>query len=122
MDHGACAGFQQCISAPVEEAVKGGGSATWGSEGYYFAENGDFVWGDVTKAIAKDAHKRKLIPTAEIDDVTPDEADKLVSRGSYLWGMNSRARAIRVRKLFGTPHKSPCLICFLILSIKKLEA
>lgn len=92
----------------VEEAVKGGGNATWGPEGHYFAENGDFVWGDVAKAIAKDAHKKKLIPTAEIDNVTPEEADKLVSRGSYLWGMNSRARAIRARKLFGwNPTQKP---------------
>lgn len=67
----------------VEEAVKGGGNAAWGPEGYYFAENGDFVWGDVAKAIAKDAHKKKLVPTAEIENVTPEKADKLVSRSSY---------------------------------------
>lgn len=85
----------------VEEAVKSGGNTTWGPEGYYFAENGDFVWGDVAKAIAKDAHKKKLIPIAEIENVTPEKADKLVSRGSYFWDMNSRSRAIRVRKLFG---------------------
>ena len=54
----------------VEEAVKGGGNATWEPEGYYFAENGDFVWGDVAKAIAKNAHKKKLIPSAEIEHVT----------------------------------------------------
>lgn len=27
----------------VEEAVNGGGNATWGPEGHYSAENGDFV-------------------------------------------------------------------------------
>jgi hypothetical protein len=56
----------------VEGAVKGGGNATWGPEGHYFAENGGFVWGYVAKAIAKNAHKRKLIPTAEIENVTPE--------------------------------------------------
>ena len=65
----------------VEE---GGGDATWGPEGHYFAENGGFVWGDVAKAIAKNAHKKKLIPIAEIENVTLEEADKLVSHGSYL--------------------------------------
>ena len=49
-----------------------------GSEEHYFTENGGFVWGDVAKAIAKNAHKKKLIPTAEIENVTPEEADKLV--------------------------------------------
>ena len=69
----------------VKEAVKGSGNATWGPEGYYFAEIRDFVWGDMAKAIAKDAHKAKLIPTAKIDNITPEEADKLISHGSYLW-------------------------------------
>jgi len=92
----------------VEEAVKGGGSATWGAEGYYFAENGDFVWGEVAKAIAKDAHKKKLISIAEIDNITAEEADKLTPHGSFLWGMNSRARAIRARKLLGwNPTQKP---------------
>jgi nucleoside-diphosphate-sugar epimerase len=68
----------------VEEAVKGGGNATWGPEGHYFAENGGFVWGDMAKAIAKNAHKKKLIPIAEIENVTLEEADKLVSHGSRL--------------------------------------
>ncbi|KAF2176796.1 putative nucleoside-diphosphate-sugar epimerase [Zopfia rhizophila CBS 207.26] len=85
----------------VEEAIKGGGEATWGSEGYYFTENGDFVWGDVSRAIAKIAHDKKLIQTADIDNISIEEADKLTGHGSYLWGMNSRARAIRARKLFG---------------------
>ena len=40
--------------------------------------------------------------------MSPKEADKLVFHGSYLWGMNSRARAIRARKLFGwNPTQKP---------------
>ena len=68
----------------VEEVVKDGENATWGPEGHYFAENGGFVWGDVAKAIAKNAHKKKLTPIAETENVTLEEADKLVSHGSYL--------------------------------------
>jgi hypothetical protein len=55
-----------------------------GAVRHHFAENGGFVLGDVAKAIAKNAHKKKLIPTAEIENDTPEEADKLVSHGSYL--------------------------------------
>ena len=68
----------------AEETVKGGGNATWEPEGHYFAENGGFVWGDVAKAIAKNAHKKKLIHTVEIENVTSEETDKLVFHGSYL--------------------------------------
>jgi len=76
----------------VKEAVKGSRNATWGPEGYYFAEIGEFVWGDMAKAIAKDAHKTKLIPTAKIDNITPEEADKLISYGSYFWGIVNLTR------------------------------
>ncbi|KAF2128672.1 NAD dependent epimerase/dehydratase family protein [Dothidotthia symphoricarpi CBS 119687] len=82
-----------------------GGKATWNSKGYYFAEGGDLVWGDVARAISKIAHEKKLIVTAEIDQVSPSEADKLTLSGSYLWGMNSRCKAIRANKLFGWTPK-----------------
>ncbi|KAF2199289.1 NAD dependent epimerase/dehydratase family protein [Delitschia confertaspora ATCC 74209] len=85
----------------VEEAHKGGGSATWGAEGYYFAENGEFVWGDVSKAIAKAAYDQKLIDTPEVDSITSEEAKKLYPSGDYLWGTNSRSRAVRARKILG---------------------
>nr|WNN28536.1 putative short-chain dehydrogenase/reductase [Phoma sp.] len=86
-----------------------GGKATWGSLGYYFAENGDFVWGDVGRKIAQIAHEKKLINTADVDAVNKDEADKLRAAGSYLWGTNSRCKAIRANKLFGWAPKQKSL-------------
>jgi len=91
--------------ALVTAALEGGGKATWNDEGYYFSENGDFVWGDVARAIAKIAFEKKLINSPEIDSISTEEADKLTGHGSYLWGMNSRGRAIRARKLFGWEPK-----------------
>jgi nucleoside-diphosphate-sugar epimerase len=85
----------------VEEAIKGGGSATWGEEAYYFAEDGEFYWGDVAKRIAKEAFKKGYIPTSEMDIFTPAEADELCRYGSFLWAFNSRCRAVRARKLLG---------------------
>ncbi|KAH7122514.1 NAD dependent epimerase/dehydratase family protein [Dendryphion nanum] len=86
-----------------------GGKATWNEEGYYFTENGDFAWGDVGSAIAKDAFQKKLIKSADIDSISPEDADKLVPMGSYLWGTNSRCRAIRANKLFGWTPKEKSL-------------
>ncbi|KAF2490435.1 nucleoside-diphosphate-sugar epimerase [Lophium mytilinum] len=66
----------------VEEAVKGGGAATWGAEGYYFTENGDFVWGDVAAAIATDAYKKKLIKNEGLESVSPKEAESFSPHGA----------------------------------------
>lgn len=89
----------------AEAAVDGGGKATWGAEGYYLTENESFIWGDVSKTVAKEAHKQGLIPSAEVISVTPDEAERLRGGGSVLWGANSRCSAIRVRKLLGWSPK-----------------
>ena len=78
-----------------------GGKATWNDEGYYFAENGEFAWGDVGRAIAKTAFKQKLINSDEADSVSKEEADNMRAFGSYLWGTNSRCKSIRANKLFG---------------------
>lgn len=82
-----------------------GGNATWNAEGFYFVEDGEFVWGDIAQAIAKIAFDKKLIKTADIDNVSGEEADKLTKSGSYLWGTNSRVKAIRANKLFGWTPK-----------------
>lgn len=78
-----------------------GGKATWNDEGYYFSETGSFVWGDIARAIAKIAHEKKLIGTADVETITADEADKLIPMGSYLWGTNSRCKAQRASKVLG---------------------
>lgn len=90
--------YLSLVTAAMEA---GGGKATWNAEGYYFTENGDFVWGDVGRTIAKIAKDKGLINTAEVEPISTEEADRLTPSGSYLWGMNSRARAIRANKLFG---------------------
>lgn len=92
--------------ALVEAALsQGGGRATWNEEGYYFAENGEFVWGDVARAVAKAAMEKGFIKRDDVESIGVEEADQLTEAGSYLWGMNSRARAVRARKLLGWKPK-----------------
>ncbi|KAK4949341.1 hypothetical protein LTR10_011959 [Elasticomyces elasticus] len=90
----------------VEEAAHGGSTAEWegkpalwGAEGYYFCENGEHVWGDISKKVAKEAKKQGLIETDEVKSLTPEEADKCTPSGKALWGANSRARAKRAREV-----------------------
>ena len=91
--------LSDCYVRLVEAAVEGGGKATWGKEGYYFVENGELVWGDISKAVAKAAHKMDLISSDQVVSISEKEADSLAWWGSALWGANSRFRAIRARKL-----------------------
>jgi len=78
-----------------------GGKATWNDKGYYFTENGEFVWGDVSRNLAQLMFEKKLINSPDFDDLDKDEVDKLLPEGSYLWGTNSRCKSIRANKLFG---------------------
>lgn len=87
-----------------------GGKATWNDEGYYFSESGTFAWGEIGKAIAKIAHEKQLIDTAEVETITADEADKLTFMGSYLWGTNSRCKAQRASKVLGWKPQQRSLI------------
>ncbi|KAI9825086.1 MAG: hypothetical protein M1832_001406 [Thelocarpon impressellum] len=85
----------------VEEAAKGGGEATWGKDGYYFAESGELVWGHISERVAVEARKQGFIKTDDVDSVDAGEDDKLSPIHFALWGANSRSRAERVRKLLG---------------------
>lgn len=93
--------LSDCYLKLVEAAVSGGGKATWDKEGYYFTENGQHVWGHMSKLIAEDAKKKGLIPSDEITSISADEAGRLRQYGFLLWGANSRCMAIRARKLLG---------------------
>lgn len=104
-----------------DAAAVGGGKATWNDEGYYFAENGSFVWGDIQRKVAEEAHAQKFITSSEVESLDDKQTTKILSVGLYAWGSNSRGHAIRARKLFGWEPKQPKLI-ELIPDIVALEA
>ena len=84
-----------------EAAAAGGGEATWDKEGYYLAENGSFVWGDIFKALTKICHQKELIPSDEVSSLSMDDINKIRKRGQYLWATNSRGESLRGKKLLG---------------------
>jgi nucleoside-diphosphate-sugar epimerase len=89
-----------------EAAASGGGKATWGDEGYYFAEDGQFEWGDIQRAVTKAAFDKGLIPSSEPEILTGEQANSVSQYGAYMWGSNSRGNAIRGRRLFDwKPHR-----------------
>ena len=90
-----------CYLKLLDAAVQGGAGATWGQEGYYFTENGEHVWGEVSKLVAQEAHKQAFIPSNDVSIVSAEEANQLTPRGGLMWAANSRCKAIRARKLLG---------------------
>jgi len=89
----------------VEAAAAGGGNATWNDQGYYFAENGEHVWGVVSKLVATVAHRKGLIPTDEVISLNAEGIAQLHPFGAVIWGANSRSKAIRAKKLLGWSPK-----------------
>jgi nucleoside-diphosphate-sugar epimerase len=89
----------------IEEAIKGGGSATWGSEGYYFAESEEFRWGDIGRSVGEVAYQKGFIKSKEVKSLSAEEVDPLRTRGRFSWGVNSRSRAVRARKLLNWEAK-----------------
>jgi hypothetical protein len=104
-----------------EAAAVGGGKATWNDEGYYFAENGPFVWGDIERAVSKAASDKGLIPSPSPDILDGKQTAAEFPFGPFIWGTNSRGNAIRGRKLFNwDPHRPDALL--LIPDIVDAEA
>lgn len=93
-----------------EAAANGGSPATWNDQGYYFAENGDFAWGDVLSAIAKDAHQKGFLPSAEVAQLSPAEIDPIFPGGHYYVGTSSVGTAKRGKTLLGWKPHRPSLL------------
>lgn len=95
-----------------EAAAAGGPPATWDDQGYYLAENGAFVWGDVLTAIAKEAHKQGLLPSPDVKPLSGEEFNQVFQfkYGKAAVGTDSQGQAIRARKLLDWQPKEKSLL------------
>lgn len=81
-------------------------SELWGANGYYFAENGEHVWGDLSKHIAGQAAQLGFIEKDFKEyGLGKDEAVGVAGFEALSWGMNSRGKAERARKQLGWQPK-----------------
>ena len=97
----------------VDAAAADGGDATWGAEGYYLTENGEHVWGDIGKKVGAYARGKGYIDSDEMVSLSPEDVMEsfekkkapwkwdIPSRSYFTWGLNSRGKAIRARKVLG---------------------
>jgi len=92
----------------VEEALKeGGGKATWGAQGYYFTENGEHTFVELSQLLAFSAYTKGYISKLEVETLSPEEVKKLNSSGPAVWGFTSRGIASRLRGLGWKPFRAP---------------
>lgn len=81
-------------------------SKLWGDQGYYFIENGEHIWGDLSRAISRKAVDLGYIKTAKEDALSKDAAMKQAGFEAVSWGLNSRGKAERAQRLLGwSPHR-----------------
>lgn len=84
-----------------EDALKGGKEAAWGKKGYYFGASQRFVWGDLAQKVADYAYQKGYIKTTDVESVHPEKANKLSEGAGMLFGLTSKANAIRAKKVLG---------------------
>lgn len=95
----------------VNAAVAGqNDDGIWGPKAYYLTENGEHLWGDMAQSTAEAAAKLGLIPEAKAEPIDLESAKQYAGFESLSWGLNSRGRALRARKLLGWEPSCPSLL------------
>jgi len=88
----------------IEEALKPhGGSASWGIEGYYFAEAGEFTWTSAASKITSTAYSLGYLTSSNVEKLTVAEASIIHPWAPIIWGGNCRSRAQRLRSMGWVP-------------------
>ncbi|KAG9662957.1 NAD(P)-binding protein, partial [Aureobasidium melanogenum] len=86
----------------VEEAAKNNtDTKLWGKNGYYFTENGEHVWGDLSKVIAESAKQQGLLKEVKTEQMDMETAKKTAGFEAISWGWNSRGKARRFKEVLG---------------------
>ncbi|KAB8298120.1 hypothetical protein EYC80_001878 [Monilinia laxa] len=88
----------------ADAAVAGPGpndAEIWNERGYFLAENGHHVWGELSKQVGEVAFERGYIKTKEVALMNVDEAKELAGFEAISWGLNSKGFAKRARKYLG---------------------
>ncbi|KAJ5118064.1 hypothetical protein N7526_011087 [Penicillium atrosanguineum] len=73
-------------------------------------KNGEHVWGELAKSTAEAATKLGYLPEAKAESIDLESAKKYAGFESLSWGMNSRGRAQRARKILGWKPHRPSLL------------
>ncbi|KAI0368793.1 NAD-P-binding protein [Pilatotrama ljubarskyi] len=93
----------------IDAALANPDNVPHGREGFYYAENGEHTWYDISKAIARALHEFGVVQSDEPTAFSVAELEKYFGSldGAYrAFGANSRARAEQARTLGWAPKYS----------------
>ena len=85
----------------------------WGHDGYYFTENGEHAWGQLSEAVGQEAYRQDYTngQALPVREWSMDEA--LQSPAGFeaaSWGLNSRGAAVRGRRVLGWEPREHSLV------------
>lgn len=93
--------YLDIINSAVTELQGGKSAATWGTEGYYFAENGVHYWQGVAAWVAEEAEKQGFLKAGNALTVESIEDERFKYVGPAVLNSGSSCKSIRANKLFG---------------------
>ncbi|CAG8363543.1 unnamed protein product [Penicillium salamii] len=85
----------------TEAAVNEQPGELWNEKGYYFAENGEFVWGDVVKHIAKLGHQKGFLSFANPVELSNAIVHSFWRGGQMNMSSTSIGESRRAKELLG---------------------
>jgi nucleoside-diphosphate-sugar epimerase len=88
----------------IEDALVGPDSkASWGKDGVYYVEEGDYVFADVVAKMVEVLKAEGSIQSVEIDGIADEEMTSIHPWGLLAWGGNVKCQATRLRALGWKP-------------------
>ncbi|KAJ5290922.1 hypothetical protein N7478_000173 [Penicillium angulare] len=95
----------------VDSAIAGRtDDGLWGARAYYLTENGEHIWGELSRSTAEAATTLGYLPEAKAEPIDLEAAKKYAGFEAVSWGLNSRGRAQRARELLGWKPSCPSLV------------
>ncbi|KAF9216910.1 hypothetical protein BGZ59_007419 [Podila verticillata] len=94
--------LQRSLQEPQASGAKG--TLPKNQDAYWFAEDGEFTWGEVAKFIARAFVTQGINKSGEVQGTSPEEEEAVWppnSRPGRLIGANSRSRAVKAREILG---------------------
>ena len=73
----------------------------WGGNVYYLVEGGEHLWSDIATQIGKKAEELGYVQSLEKRSLSKDSALEQAGFEAVSWGLNSRGKAERARKVLG---------------------
>ncbi|KAE8332464.1 hypothetical protein BDV39DRAFT_189097 [Aspergillus sergii] len=85
----------------TEAAVDQRSGDLWDEFGYYFCEQGTFIWGDVIRQVARLGHRKGLFDSPEPESLTTEQVSQFWFGGQMNVSSTSLGSAQRASKLLG---------------------